>query len=378
MSGLTAPSRAVAGGLMDWYLANGRHQLPWRTRQTAYTVLVSEFMLQQTQVDRVVPKFRSWLRQFPGFARLAEASLDDVYQAWDGLGYYRRAKSLHELAKSLELRRASRQPLLEDMTQADLQELPGVGPYTAAALASFAFNRAEPAIDTNVRRVALRLMGLHGPVGNPGTQNDTEVRDWVFSLMKGRQPREVMAALMDFGALVCNAKSPDCGHCPLRRSCRGMRLEPSVMASESDPARRKNRDSSAPTHAIGLIRDNLTLLLPRGSQVPIVDLKTDGAASDPRKAIKLHYLSQHQLPVAVRPEHARIQIRDNVVSLHRCSILRTEAPSFKPVSQSQVGKCAMEIRMAAAAMGLRCQDGTPIVLPAPRPNAAKKSSSKRV
>lgn len=197
-------------------------------------------------------------------------------------------------------------------------------------------------------------------------------------MMKHHQPREVMAALMDFGALVCRAKAPACGPCPLRRPCMGRKIEPPALPSRTDSARRIDRDTSAPTHAIGLIRDNITLLLPRGSQVPLLELKPYGEVSDPRKAIKQHYLSQYQLPVAVRPEYARIRIKDSVVSLHRCSILRAEAPNFRPVSESQVMKCAMEIRMAAAALGLRCQNGTPITHPLPRPNPAKKSSSKRV
>jgi len=175
--------------LLKWYAANAR-DLPWRRTNDPYPILVSEVMLQQTQVARVIPRYHAWLERWPGVAELAAAPRADVVRAWQGLGYNRRAVNLHEAARRIA---ASGWP-------DDLTELPGVGRYTADAVARFAFGRAVLPVDTNARRVMERAGTQFGPAA--------------------------AHALMDLGATVCLARVPRCESCPLASACpsRGRRF----------------------------------------------------------------------------------------------------------------------------------------------------------
>ena len=177
--------------LLDWYKANGR-DLPWRRTHDPYAILVSEIMLQQTQVDRVIPRFDRWLRRWPTVETLARASPAEAIVEWQGLGYNRRALNLHGSATHVA----------ENGWPEDLTELPGVGPYTAAAIANFAFGRKILPVDTNVRRVQERT----------GEQFDAACAQ----------------ALFDLGATVCLARIPRCEVCPLAERCpsRGSRYQP--------------------------------------------------------------------------------------------------------------------------------------------------------
>jgi A/G-specific adenine glycosylase len=180
--GLT-PS-ALTGTLLAWYAAEGR-DLPWRRTRDPYRILVSEVMLQQTQVARVVPRYEAWVERWPDAAALAAAPVADVLRAWIGLGYNRRALRLHEAARVVA----------RDGWPEDLRDLPGVGPYTAAALGAFAFGRDEVAMDTNLRRVLDRTGGaLELPPGRGAAFNN---------------------AVMDLGATVCTSRRPRCPACPL-------------------------------------------------------------------------------------------------------------------------------------------------------------------
>jgi A/G-specific adenine glycosylase len=174
-------SDAPAGVLLEWYAAQGR-DLPWRRTRDPYAVLVSEVMLQQTQVARVVPRWQAWIERWPDAGALAAAPLGDVLRAWIGLGYNRRAVRLWEACRVVA----------QSGWPEDLRDLPGVGPYTAAAVGAFAFGRDELPVDTNVRRVLGRTGGsFDGPADQVGQ------------------------ALMDLGATVCTARAPRCGECPL-------------------------------------------------------------------------------------------------------------------------------------------------------------------
>jgi A/G-specific adenine glycosylase len=177
--------------LLAWYGSNGR-ELPWRHTTDPYAILVSEVMLQQTQVERVVPRWRAWLDRWPTVEALAAAAPADVIREWQGLGYNRRAVSLHRTARIVAA----------DGWPDDLTELPGVGPYTAAAVANFAFGRDVLPVDTNIRRVQERT----------GEAFDGSCAQ----------------ALFDLGATVCLARIPRCGVCPLAERCpsRGSRYEP--------------------------------------------------------------------------------------------------------------------------------------------------------
>ncbi len=200
--------------LLRWFRSNGRG-LPWRTTRDPYAVLVSEFMLQQTQVARVATYYRRFLRRFPSIQRLAASRPDAVREAWDGLGYYRRAENLHRLAVAVVNDHDGTIP--DNPTV--LQTLPGVGRYTAGALASFAYERRVPAVDTNVDRVLRRVF-------RPRSQNGTATGKRIWDLAEQLLPRrprtvwEFNQALMDLGSAYCTARSPRCGSCPVAPSCR--------------------------------------------------------------------------------------------------------------------------------------------------------------
>ncbi len=194
--------------LLAWYRTAAR-DLPWRRTRDPYAILVSEFMLQQTQVSRVLDFYGPFLRRYPTIQRLARARPLQVREAWEGLGYYRRAANLHRLAQEVVERFDGVVPA----EVAELRELPGVGPYTAGAVACFAYERPAATVDTNVARVLGRVFGRKGP--KP-----------LFALASRLQPRvgrrayDFNQALMELGALVCTARSPRCPACPVRSLCR--------------------------------------------------------------------------------------------------------------------------------------------------------------
>jgi A/G-specific adenine glycosylase len=196
----------VETALLAWFAAHAR-DLPWRRTRDPYAILVSEVMLQQTQVERVLPRYREWLSRWPTVTALAAASPADVIRAWQGLGYNRRG---------LNLLRAAQQVAREGWPD-DLTTLPGVGPYTAAAVANFAFEAAVLPEDTNVRRVQERTRHRFSP--------------------------RAAQALMDLGATVCLARIPRCGACPLAPACpaRGRRYEPSRKQSRFEGSFRQRR-----------------------------------------------------------------------------------------------------------------------------------------
>jgi A/G-specific adenine glycosylase len=174
-----------------FYEEHGRHQLPWRQTRQPYRILVSEVMLQQTQVDRVVPYYRAFLRRFPSARSLAEAPLRDVLTLWQGLGYNRRAKLLHSCAQTVTRERGGRFP----RTYWELGDLPGVGPYTAGAIMAFAYNEAVPLVETNVRTVY-----LHHFFNDTTGVSDDEILALVEATLPVDNAREWYYALMDYGA----------------------------------------------------------------------------------------------------------------------------------------------------------------------------------
>ncbi len=198
--------------LLEWF-RGARRELPWRYEpRDPYRVLVSELMLQQTQVERVIPRFEAFVDRYPDLEALAAADEERVLEMWSGLGYYRRARLLHHLAREVaaaggDLPRSA----------AELERLPGIGPYTAAAVASLAFGEAAPVLDGNVLRVASRVLALDG---DPRTaRGRRRILDWVSDLMRGQPPGEVNEALMELGATVCRPAGPACHRCPLAAAC---------------------------------------------------------------------------------------------------------------------------------------------------------------
>lgn len=198
--------------LLNWFAAEAR-SLPWREARTPYRVWVSEAMLQQTQVKAVIPYFGRWLERFPTAETLAAAPLGDVLKAWEGLGYYRRARLLHEGAKVVVTKHGGRLP----ETYAELLKLPGFGPYTAAAVASIAFGESVLSVDGNVKRVASRLYRISGEV------RALEVEKHLKRHLPGHDAGTFNEALMDLGATVCTPRSPRCGACPVSSFCEAFR-----------------------------------------------------------------------------------------------------------------------------------------------------------
>jgi A/G-specific adenine glycosylase len=190
--------------LLAWYKRNAR-VLPWRQTRNPYAILVSEFMLQQTQVSRVLEYFPRFMARFPTVRSLAGARPKAVMEQWNGLGYYARARNLHKLAKQV----AESGDRIPDDPE-DLRTLPGVGRYTAGAVACFAYEKPVPTVDTNVRRVLERAFG---------SKDVWELAEQLVP-KKGERAWRFNQALMELGALVCTARKPKCPECPVRGTCR--------------------------------------------------------------------------------------------------------------------------------------------------------------
>lgn len=198
--------------LLAWYKRFGR-ALPWRETSDPYRIWISEIMLQQTRVDTVIPYYDRFLKSFPDIFALASAPLQDVLKAWENLGYYSRARHLHEAAKIIVHRFDGRIP----DTSEEIRTLPGIGDYTAGAISSIAFERAVPAVDGNVRRILSRVFAIGKPINDP--REHKHFFELAASLVPGKHPGDFNQALMDLGATICRAKNPACGACPLASLC---------------------------------------------------------------------------------------------------------------------------------------------------------------
>ena len=207
--------------LLDWYDRHGR-DLPWRKTSDPYHILVSEMMLQQTQVDRVLPKYVEWLERYPTIAALAAAPEEDVAHTWRPLGYNIRPKRLHAIAREAVTRYGGELPSDGDT----LRRFKGIGPYTAGAVLSFAFRQRAPILDTNVARVLQRV--FYG-TGDP---RDARVRRSLWKVSEAVLPVKRVfdfnQALMDFGATVCTARKPRCMMCPMTKVCRSYPFNPEL------------------------------------------------------------------------------------------------------------------------------------------------------
>ncbi|MDY7109551.1 MAG: A/G-specific adenine glycosylase [Planctomycetota bacterium] len=243
--------RQRADRLVRWF-ARARRDLPWRRRRTAYRALVAEAMLQQTQVVRVIESYGQFLRRFPTVRALAGADEQAVLAAWRGLGYYRRARLLHAAAQMIVDEFKGRVPRRVD----DLLRLPGVGRYTAGAIASIVFGQAVPAVDGNVQRVLARW---HAKAGSAG---DGKIVAWSWKragelACAAPRPGELNEALMELGATICTPRTPECGRCPMARLCEAHRRG---LAQEIPAPKRRAPRPAVHHHAV-LIRRGDRLLL---------------------------------------------------------------------------------------------------------------------
>ena len=214
--------------LLQWYAQNKR-SMPWRDVGEPYRVWVSEVMLQQTRVDTVGPYYERWMERFPSVAALAAAGQGEVLKLWEGLGYYSRARKLHEGAQAVMARFGGQLPADE----AALASLPGIGPYTAAAIASFAFGIDALPVDGNLNRVLARFAGFDLVLGSK--EFLAAVREVGWRLLPAGKSADYNQALMDLGSMVCTPMAPNCGNCPLADWC----------ASKADPTARPRKAAKA-------------------------------------------------------------------------------------------------------------------------------------
>lgn len=208
---LTSHRQAFQAALHAWYRVHHR-KLPWRETPSLYKTVVSEFMLQQTQVTTVLPYFDRWLRELPDFTALAAAPGAKVMKLWEGLGYYSRARNLHKLAQAYAA------APVKPRTPAEWQELPGIGPYTAAAITSISFDEPAAVVDGNVVRILARLAG-EGRLFRDGTEAVRFFTPLADALVIGSNPGEHNQAMMELGATVCLRQNPQCLICPVAAFC---------------------------------------------------------------------------------------------------------------------------------------------------------------
>jgi A/G-specific adenine glycosylase len=245
----------VAQSLLAWYAEHAR-DLPWRRQRDPYRVWVSEVMLQQTRVETVIPYYLRWMDRFPTVEILAAASRDEVLGIWEGLGYYRRAHNLHQTAHILVAEYGGKLPSEVD----ELRRLPGIGPYTAAAIAAIAFNRDVVALDGNLRRVISRLIDL--PIAPRSSEGERQLRSWASGALPPGRSSIFNQALMDLGAAVCVPRTPDCSSCPLTQFC--LAFQRGVQ--DERPVRTKRRPIPHITAAAAVLRREEQVLIGRRSE----------------------------------------------------------------------------------------------------------------
>ncbi|MEO6052393.1 MAG: A/G-specific adenine glycosylase [Chthoniobacterales bacterium] len=238
--------------LREWYLANAR-DLPWRRTEDPYAILISEYMLQQTQVVTVIPYYARWMKRFPGVCALAKAEEQDVLSLWQGLGYYARARNLRKAAQAVV---ANYKGVFPESLE-ELRSLPGVGEYTAAAVAAFAYDQAVPVVDANIARVLARIFNYRGRIDETAGKNF--LRNAAISLLPKKGGRIYNSALMELGALICTARKPKCEICPVKKQCH-------AIDAESLPLKKKRTLAVATTERCGWIWKNEKLWLQQSQE----------------------------------------------------------------------------------------------------------------
>ena len=247
----------IADQLIPWQKKSGRHHLPWQDNADPYVVWLSEIMLQQTQVNTVIPYYQRFIKRFPNICSLGEAPIDEVLAYWSGLGYYARARHLHQTACRIMQNHQGVFPQQRE----DIQQLPGIGRSTAAAIAVFAFGQREAILDGNVKRVFARYFGVERYPG----ESDTLKKLWNLaekSLPETGAPDDIKVytqALMDLGSTVCMRRKPLCGQCPLQKTCIA-RIDDRVTLL---PLPRPRKHLPMKETVFMIYRDKQTLLLER-------------------------------------------------------------------------------------------------------------------
>jgi A/G-specific adenine glycosylase len=236
--------------LLNWYDLNKR-ELPWRDAVDPYYIWISEIMLQQTRVDTVIDYYHRFTDAFPTVEHLADAKRQDVLKVWEGLGYYSRARNFHDAAKTVSSEYNGHIP----DTFSEISKLKGIGPYTASAILSIAFNKPYAVVDGNVIRVLSRYFGITDDIRSQGTKN--EIQKNADDILDRRRPGDFNQALMELGATLCTPSKPDCLSCPFSTSCTAFR----TVSTDSIPY--KSPAKKTPHHhiGVGIIRDDIDRLL---------------------------------------------------------------------------------------------------------------------
>ena len=240
----------IRRSLIRWYRQNGR-DLPWRNTSDPYRIWVSEILLQQTRVETVIPYYKTFLDRFPTVQSLAMASQDDVLKTWENLGYYSRARNLHRAARIVQENLSGEIPRSRDA----LRKLPGVGAYTAGAIASIAFGEPVPAVDGNARRVLARLFSVRTALNRPSTIRRLETI--AGRLVLGSDPGAFNQGLMDLAGAFCTPRKPACSRCPLQKHCRSLRQG----LQETIPAKVEKKKTPDRQAAAAFLRDRKNRLL---------------------------------------------------------------------------------------------------------------------
>lgn len=325
--------------LKKWF-KNDKRDLPWRKELSSYHIWVSEVMLQQTQVAVVIPYFLRWIERFPTIESLAEAPLAAVIKEWEGLGYYSRARNLHEGAKYILQHHAGTIPADADL----LKKIKGIGDYTAGALLNFAFHKKAPAIDGNVTRVIARHSGIEDDISKSTTQK--EIRRRVETLLPDREPWIVSEALIELGATICQ-KKPKCIECPLKINCHA-RLH---AKTEQLPYKSTKITIKALHRAVAVMTCQDHLLLQKGEKGAIMhDLhefpyfETTAEGIEPEKLSKLIKqkmgLDLHLKEVFPIENHSFTRYRVSLYPHHFEVSERKEIPGYRWISLSEVKELA--------------------------------------
>ena len=297
--------------LLRWY-DRAQRSLPWRETKDPYSIWVSEIMLQQTRVEVVIPYYRAFLERFPRVEVLAEAPLEEVLALWSGLGYYRRARMLHSAAgRVVELGAMPR-------TARELQELPGVGPYTAAAIASIAFGEVIPVLDGNVERLLCRRLALaEDPKRAPVRRRLLEV---AANYLDRVRPGDSNQALMELGATLCRPQGPRCDRCPLAEDCQGLLTgEPEIF-----PSPRPRRQVERVELVVAVVREGEQVLFFRRSEddelMPglweLPNVPREGSRRAMERAFGARYGSRWHLEPAVGRVRHSITFRALTLHVH--------------------------------------------------------------
>jgi A/G-specific adenine glycosylase len=240
----------IADRILSWY-ARAKRDLPWRNTRNPYFIWVSEVMLQQTQVDTVIPYYHRFLKQFPTIETLAKASLQEVLKAWENMGYYARARHLHAAAREIVERRGGKIPKTCD----ELIGLPGIGTYTASAILSFAFDMKFPTVDGNAQRVLCRLYAIQKPIDLSNTQS--EIHALAAKMIPSEDPASFNHGIMELGATICRPRNPLCHTCPVGDLCIAFQKG----LQEAIPIRRERKPLPHKDMTAAVVRDKRGRLL---------------------------------------------------------------------------------------------------------------------